>query len=87
MANASNPDPESAAPCQKLTVDRGLDDSAVARAAAGSPVLNAAKVVTDMAEASADLTRIYATTARPRGMEKPVLTARQATLGAEPSST
>ena len=28
--------------------------------AAGSPVLAAAKVVTDMAEASADLTRIYA---------------------------
>lgn len=46
--------------------------------AAGSPVLDAAKVVTDMAEASTDLTRIYATTARPRGMEKPVLTARQA---------
>ena len=46
--------------------------------AAGSPVLDAAKVVADMAEASADLTRIYATTARPRGMEKPVLTARQA---------
>lgn len=46
--------------------------------AAGSPVLDAARLEHVFSDAVAPYTRVYATTARPRGMEKPVLTARQA---------
>lgn len=46
--------------------------------AAGSPVLGAARLEHTFADGVAPFTRIYATTARPRGMEKPVMTARQA---------
>ncbi|MBR9825780.1 MAG: RNA methyltransferase [Alphaproteobacteria bacterium] len=53
------------------------NDKAVSMAA-GSPVLGKAFIHKDWSDAIADRTRIYATTARPRGMEKPVLTARQA---------
>ena len=53
------------------------NDKAVSMAA-GSPVLDAAKLVPDVSTAIAPFTRLYATTARPRDMEKPVLTARQA---------
>ena len=45
---------------------------------AGSPVLDNARVEYRLTDATHDFTRLYATTARPRGMEKPVLTARQA---------
>ncbi|MEE2526166.1 RNA methyltransferase [Hyphobacterium sp. HN65] len=46
--------------------------------AVGSPVLENVKVEFEPTAAMAGLTRIYATTARPRGMEKRVLTPRQA---------
>lgn len=46
--------------------------------AVGSPVLDAVKVEFEPTAAMSGLTRIYATTARPRGMEKRVLTPRQA---------
>lgn len=46
--------------------------------AVGSPVLEATKVYESVAAATADLSRVYATTARPRGMEKRVLTGRDA---------
>lgn len=46
--------------------------------AVGSPVLESARVFETIAEATADLSRVYATTARPRGMEKRVLTGRAA---------
>ncbi len=46
--------------------------------AAGSPVLDAARLEHTFSDGVAPFTRIYATTARPRGMEKPVMTARQA---------
>ena len=46
--------------------------------AVGSPVLDNARLVDDLTAGIGDLTRIYATTARPRGMEKPVMTAREA---------
>lgn len=52
------------------------NDKAVSMAA-GSPVLEAAYLHKTYSDAIADCTRVYATTARPRGMEKPVLTARQ----------
>jgi tRNA/rRNA methyltransferase len=45
---------------------------------AGSPVLDNARVEYRLTDATHDFTRLYATTARPRGMEKPVLTARGA---------
>lgn len=45
---------------------------------AGSQVLDNARVEYRLTDATHDFTRLYATTARPRGMEKPVLTARQA---------
>ena len=45
--------------------------------AADSPVLDAARVHDDWTQGAAGFTRIYAATARPRGMEKPVLTARE----------
>jgi tRNA/rRNA methyltransferase len=53
------------------------NDRAVSMAA-GSPVLDSARLEPDLSGGVAGLTRLYATTARPRGMEKPVLTARQA---------
>lgn len=53
------------------------NDKAVTMAA-GSPVLDEARVEYRLEHALAGFTRVYATTARPRGMEKPVLTARQA---------
>ncbi|WP_394692247.1 RNA methyltransferase [Hyphobacterium sp.] len=46
--------------------------------AVGSPVLASVQVEYTTAPAMAGLTRLYATTARPRGMEKRVLTPRQA---------
>jgi tRNA/rRNA methyltransferase len=46
--------------------------------AVGSPVLDTARLVDDLTAGIGDLTRVYATTARPRGMEKPVMTAREA---------
>ena len=46
--------------------------------AVGSPVLEATRVVDNLTAGIGGLTRIYATTARPRGMERPVMTAREA---------
>ncbi len=45
---------------------------------AGSPVHDNARVEYRLSDALHDVNRIYATTARPRGMEKPVMTAREA---------
>jgi len=56
----------------------GWPNPAAEAMAAGSPVQDAIRVFPDRSAATADLTRIYATTARPRGLAKPVLTARQA---------
>ena len=53
------------------------NDKAVTMSA-GSPVLDQARVEYRLSDAIDTHTRLYATTARPRGMEKPVLTARQA---------
>ena len=52
------------------------NDRAIAAAAGATSVLEAARVFDTLAEAIADLTRVYATTARPRDMRKPVFTAR-----------
>lgn len=52
------------------------NDRAIASAAGATSVLEAAKIFDTLDEAIADLSRLYATTARPRGMRKPVLTAR-----------
>lgn len=52
------------------------NDRAVAAAAGATAVLDAAGVYDTLAEATADRTRVYATTARPRDMRKPVFTAR-----------
>jgi tRNA/rRNA methyltransferase len=46
--------------------------------AVGSPVMDAAQVFDSLDEAVADLSVLYATTARPRDMLKPVLTGREA---------
>jgi len=46
--------------------------------AAGSPVLKNARMTYTLDDGVGDLTRIYATTARPRDMVKPVMTARAA---------
>lgn len=46
--------------------------------AVGSPVLKEAVLTYTLDDAIGDLTRVYATTARPRGMEKQVLTPREA---------
>ncbi len=46
--------------------------------AAGSPVLKNARMTYTLDDGVGDLTRIYATTARPRDMVKPVMTARDA---------
>ena len=53
------------------------NDKAVTMSA-GSPVLGNARVEYRLGDAIHDTTRLYATTARPRGMEKPVMTAREA---------
>tara|TARA_R110002073_G_scaffold40070_1_gene113671 strand:- start:2183 stop:2932 length:750 start_codon:yes stop_codon:yes gene_type:complete len=45
--------------------------------AVGSPVLDKARLVDDLTAGVGGFTRLYATTARPRGMEKPVMTARE----------
>ena len=45
---------------------------------AGSPVHDNARVEYRLSDALHNMNRIYATTARPRGMEKPVMTAREA---------
>ena len=52
--------------------------NAVAAAAGATAVLDAAQLFDDMVSATGDVTRLYATTARPRDMRKPVLTARAA---------
>lgn len=54
------------------------NERAVAAAAGATTVLDAARVHDDLLAATADVSRLYATTARPRGMRKPVLTAREA---------
>ncbi|MFT5538739.1 MAG: tRNA/rRNA methyltransferase [Alphaproteobacteria bacterium] len=54
------------------------NERAVAAAAGATNVLDAAVVHKDMTAAVGDLTRIYATTARPRDMRKPVMDARAA---------
>lgn len=46
--------------------------------AVGSPVLDTLEIFDTLDEAVADLSLTYATTARPRGMVKPVLTGREA---------
>ncbi len=56
----------------------GWPNSKADNVAVGSPVLQSVKVEYQPVAAMADLTRIYATTARPRGMEKRVLTPREA---------
>jgi len=66
--------------------DSWPNDKAVSMAA-GSPVLDAATLVPDVSTAIAPFTRLYATTARPRDMEKPVLTARQAMAEAKTAIT
>ncbi len=48
---------------------------AVAAAAGAHAVLNAMRIFPSLEEASADLHHLFATTARPREMEKPVMTA------------
>lgn len=54
------------------------NERAVAAAAGATSVLEAAAVHRDLSAATADITRLYATTARPRDMVKPVMTARAA---------
>ncbi len=54
------------------------NEKAVAVAAGAERVLSAARLYDNTAEAVSDLARVYATTARPREMIKPVVTARQA---------
>ena len=57
----------------------GWPNSAAESAAAGADVvLEKTRLFDTTAEAVADLRRVYATTARPRGMIKPVVTPRQA---------
>jgi tRNA/rRNA methyltransferase len=51
---------------------------ATAAASGADAVLDAAQVYDSLREAIADLTRVYASTARPRQMIKPVVTPRQA---------
>lgn len=54
--------------------------SAEAAAAGAGQVLTGARLFENTADAVADLRHLYATTARARGMRKPVLTPRQAAL-------
>ncbi|MGY6626945.1 MAG: RNA methyltransferase [Oceanicaulis sp.] len=56
----------------------GWPNPAAQTMAAGSPVLERAGVFDTLDEAVADCQVLYATTARPRGMVKPVLTGREA---------
>ncbi len=56
----------------------GWPSPAAQTMAAGSPVLDAAQVFDSFDDAVADCQVLYATTARPRGMVKPVLTGREA---------
>ena len=53
-------------------------DKARASASGADVVLDLVRVYETTEEAAAGLQRLYATTARPRGMEKPVMTAREA---------
>lgn len=55
-----------------------LSSSAYAMSAGADAVLDGAKVFPDVAAAIADLHRVYATTARPRELLKPVATPRHA---------
>ncbi len=55
-----------------------LSEKAVAASSGAAAVLEAARSFDSTAEAVADLHRLYATTARTRAMEKPVMTPRQA---------
>lgn len=54
------------------------NEKAIAAAAGATAVLDAAVLYDDVPAATGDFTRLYATTARQRGMRKPVLTAREA---------
>lgn len=54
------------------------NDRATAAAAGATSLLEAARIADGLGAATADLTRLYATTARPRDMRKPVLTPRAA---------
>ena len=54
------------------------NDRALASAAGATSVLEAAQIFDDLGQATADLTRLYATTARPRDMRKSVLAPRAA---------
>lgn len=54
------------------------NDRATAAAAGATSVLDAAQIFDDLGQATADLTRLYATTARPRDMRKSVLAPRAA---------
>ncbi len=54
------------------------NDKAVAMASGAAAVIDAVRVYDDAAAAVADLRHVYAATARPRGMIKPVVTPRQA---------
>lgn len=53
-------------------------EKAEAMAAGAADLLESARVVEDVAEAVGDLTLLFAATARPRDMVKPVVTAREA---------
>ena len=55
---------------------------AVAAAAGAHAVLNGMRIFPSLEEASADLHHLFATTARPREMEKPVMTAEGAAVEA-----
>jgi tRNA/rRNA methyltransferase len=66
----------------------GWPNSMAVKAAAGADaVLEAARVYQETAEAAADLHRLYATTARPRGMVKPLASPREAALEMREAST
>jgi tRNA/rRNA methyltransferase len=54
------------------------NEKADAMAAGGIQIVRAARVTRDVAEATGDLTLLFAATARPRELEKPALTPRQA---------
>lgn len=54
------------------------NERAVAAASGANAVIDNAKVYATLPDAIADLTHVFATTARPRGMVKPVMTPRAA---------
>ncbi len=64
----------------RLVAPRGdwPNANAVSAAAGATAVLDAAQISDDLPGATRDVTRLYATTARPRDMRKPVLNARAA---------